>query len=82
MEIGQEGVDDLKFVGRIDEDIGVSVASGDWRIAAEVLKDAASRRAYDEKGLAKYEEGEWTAQLVTLVGAGAACGAICGYGMQ
>ncbi len=40
VEVGEEGVDDLKFVGRIDEDVGVPLASGDRAAAAEVFKDA------------------------------------------
>ena len=48
--------------------------------AAEVLKDPASRAAYDAQGLVAFESGQWTTQLVTMMLAGALFGAICGYG--
>ena len=40
MEVGEEGVDDLEFVGGIYEDIGVPSASKERAIAPKVLKDS------------------------------------------
>lgn len=40
MEVGEEGIDGAELVGRVDEDVGLAMAGGDFAVAGEVFEDA------------------------------------------
>jgi hypothetical protein len=68
VEIGQEGIDDLKFVGRVDENVGGALGFAQrLTSAAEMLEDAGHGGAHRDHALGLIDfEGRAGIEIVAL----------------